>query len=93
MENEILKILKNMQSDIKEIKDDVKELKVQVKENAQILKALEHSSEVNKAEHDKIINNLAHVQGDIEGLRIDLTTMEIVTSKNWNDIARLKAIR
>ncbi|BCZ47567.1 hypothetical protein psyc5s11_36340 [Clostridium gelidum] len=73
MDNEILEILKDMQKDIKE-------LKVQVTENTQILKALEHSSEVNKAEHDKIINDVAKVQGDVTGIKKDLSRVEVATA-------------
>ena len=86
MDNEILEILKDMQKDIKE-------LKVQVTENTQILKALEHSSEVNKAEHDKIINDVAKVQGDVTGIKKDLSRVEVATANNWVDIATLKAVK
>jgi restriction endonuclease S subunit len=65
-------------------------LGIQVDENTQILKALEHSAQVNKAEHDQIINDIAHIKGDVSAMRKDLTNVEIITSSNWNDIATLK---
>lgn len=54
MDDKILEILKDIQGDIKNIQVDIKDLKTQVSENTQILKALEHSSEVNEAEHGKM---------------------------------------
>jgi septal ring factor EnvC (AmiA/AmiB activator) len=86
MDKEILEILKSMQSDIKEIKS-------RQEETYQIVKALEHSAEVNKAEHDKMANDIAHIKGDVEALRKDITNVEIITSSNWNDIAKLKAVK
>ncbi|PRR83070.1 hypothetical protein [Clostridium vincentii] len=67
-------------------------LDIKVDENSRILRALEHLAEVNKAEQDNFSNNMAYLTGDIKGLRRDVTTMEVITSKNWNDIAILKAI-
>lgn len=50
-------------------------------------------ADVNKAEHDKMSNDIAHIKGDIEGLRKDITNVEIITSSNWNDIAKLKSVK
>ena len=78
----------------------LKTLVTKVDENTQILKALEHKAEVNKAEHDKMSNDIAHMQGDIksmsntlETLATDLTHVEIVAAKNNLDIAKLKAVK
>jgi len=35
-------------------------------------------------------NDIVHIKGDVEGLRKDLANVEIITSSNWNDIAKLK---
>ena len=86
MDDKILEILKNIQVDIKE-------LKTQVSENTQILKSLEHSSEVNKAEHDKMSNDIAKIQGDTSKIRKDLSFVEQATAKNWEDIAELKIVK
>ncbi|WP_163195384.1 hypothetical protein [Clostridium thermarum] len=100
MDKEILEILKNMQSDmkamqsdIKNIKSDINELKTKQEETYQIVKALEHSTEVNRAELDKMAMDIAHIKGDVEALRKDMTNVEIITSSNWNDIAKLKAVK
>lgn len=65
----------------------------QLDENTKILKALEHSAEVNKAEHDKMGNEIAHIKGNVEAIRKDLNIVESVTAKNWADIANLKAVK
>lgn len=86
MDKEILEILKGMQVDIKDIK-------LRQEETYQIVKALEHSAEVNKAEHDKMGNDITYIKGNVEALRKDISNVEIITSSNWNDIAKLKAIK
>ncbi len=62
-------------------------------EHTQILRALEHASEVHKAELDNLTHTVARIEGEVKDLRNDLTTIEVVTSKNWNDIAKLKAVK
>ncbi|ACM61435.1 P10 protein [Caldicellulosiruptor bescii] len=41
----------------------VERLEIQVSENTQILKALEHLAQVNKAEHDNFTHQLARIEG------------------------------
>lgn len=67
-------------------------VETRLKENTQILKALEHRSEANKAEHDRFFHELAEIKGELKSIRKDVTKVELVTSSNWNDIARLKAV-
>jgi len=38
-------------------------------------------------------NDIAHIKGELESIKKDLLKVEIVTSGNWNDIAKLKAIK
>ena len=65
----------------------------QIKENTQILKALEHLAQVNKAEHDKISFDIAEINGEVKAIRKDLSNVEIITASNWGDIAKLKSIK
>ncbi|MDP4144451.1 MAG: hypothetical protein Q8936_08215 [Bacillota bacterium] len=58
-----------------------------------IVKALEHSAEVSKAVQDNMVNDIAHIKGDVEALRKDLTNVEVITASNWADIAKLKAVK
>jgi hypothetical protein len=75
-------------------KEQVQEIKEQVdahteilNEHTGILRALEHSSQVHKAE----IYTASEIEGDIKTMRDDLTAVEYMTAKNWNDIIKLKS--
>lgn len=50
MDNDILKSLSNL------LDEKLKPINDKLDEHTQILRALEHSAEVNKAEHDKMSN-------------------------------------
>lgn len=98
--NKLLTGQEGLISDIKEIKaqitglkTEVNDLKTQLTENTQILKSLEHSAEINKAEHDKMQYDIAHIKGDIESIKKDLSQVELVTANNWADIVKLKAVK
>ena len=100
IEKEILEILKRLESKFDGLEGrfdglDVKfgGLEDKVDENTKILRALEHSAEVSKAEHDKTSNNIDHIKGDIEAIRKDISNVEIITSSNWSDLAKLKAAK
>jgi len=36
---------------------------------------------------------LININNEVNGIRQDLNTIELVTSKNWNEISRLKAVK
>ena len=38
-------------------------------------------------------NDINHIKGDVEALRKDLANVEIITSSNWNEIAKLKLVK
>ena len=65
----------------------------QVEENTQILKALEHSAEVNRSEHDNMSIEIAKINGKLEEIRSDMSTVEVIAAKNNLDIAKLKAVK
>lgn len=44
----------------KEILEILKRMETKLDEHTEILRALEHSSQVNKAEHDQMSNDIAH---------------------------------
>jgi hypothetical protein len=79
MDNEILALLKVINN--------------KLDEHTQILRSLEHASEIHKAEIDKVNYVVARVEGEVKGIREDLTAVEMITSKNWNDISKLKAVK
>ena len=86
-------VLDAILAELKGIKNAVSEIKTQQEEDHLILKALEHNSNVNKAEHDKMNNDIVHIKGDVEALRKDISTVEVVTASNYAYIAELKAVK
>lgn len=93
MEKEILEILKSMQQDMKSVKEDIKSIKAVQDEHTQILRALEHRTEVISAEQENLKHELAEVKGEVKGIRKDLSNVEMITASNWSDIAKLKAVK
>ena len=98
MENKILEMMGQVLSEVKALSEKVDKLDKKVsilelkqEESYQILKALEHSAQINKAEHDNMNNDIAHIKGDVASIKKDLTQVEMVTSSNWNEIARIKS--
>jgi chromosome segregation ATPase len=82
-----------LKRDVSVLKEDVKFIKVQQKEQGRILRILEDKAITNKAEHDKISNEIVHLSEKVENMRKDLATVEVVTARNMENIARLKVIK
>lgn len=100
LEKEILDLLKQMNKklDAHTEKLDAHTQKLdehtlRLDEHTQILRALEHLAQVNKSEHDRMFNDIAHIKGETELMRKDLATVEIVTARNMENIAHLKLIK
>jgi len=87
MDQELLKALSSL------LDEKLKPISIKLDETYQIVRALEHSAEVNKAERDKMANDIYHIKGDVESIRKDISNVEIITSSNWNDIAKLKSVK
>lgn len=83
MDNEILEILKRLESKIDDNTTDIKEMKSDIKSFKDQFTDFEGKS----------ANNHVEVMNKIDNMQKDLNTMELVTSKNWNDIAQLKAVK
>ena len=98
MDKEMLEILKRLETKMDQgldrletkIDQGLNRLETKLDEHTLILRALEHSAQVNKAEHDKMSNDIAKIQGDVAGIKKDLSQVEMVTANNWADIAKLK---
>ncbi len=73
---QILDELKGVKSEITELKQGQQNLQIQVQENTQILKALEHKADVNKAEHDNFTHQLARIEGSINIIKSESTKGE-----------------
>jgi chromosome segregation ATPase len=93
MEDKILQAIEGLKTQITTLSEKVDNQGNQIKENTQILKALEHLAQVNKAEHDKMSLDIAEIRGEIKAMRKDLSNVEIITASNWGDIVRLKSVK
>lgn len=69
---------------------DCLECKHQKNNDIQILKALEHSSEINKSERDKMSNDIAYIKGYLKNIDENIDVMKEILGKHEVDIAVLK---
>lgn len=97
MEEKILQAINELRSDfgkrLDKLENKVDIIQIQTKENTDILQALMHSAEVNRADHDKMMVDIAHLQGDVTSIKKDLSTVELITANNYADIVKLKAVK
>lgn len=82
-----------IKKDMNEMKQDISLIKTQQEEQGRILRILEDKATTNKAEHDKLSNEMAHISEKVESMRKDLATVEVVTARNMENIAQLKIIK
>jgi hypothetical protein len=94
LDKELIKSLSNLLDEkLTPIKNDLKNIKSQQEESLSILRSLEHKSDINKAEHDKLFNDIAKLSGSVENMRKDLSAVEVVTARNMENIAELKLVK
>lgn len=82
----------NLDNHMDKLESEVSIIKAQETENTQLIKSLIHSSEVQNANIDKLMNTTAKIEGTLNAIKKDLTSVEHITSKNWNDITSLKNV-
>lgn len=100
MEKEILQILKELKSDMTSVKSDMTSMKSDItsmksalNEHSEILRALEHKTDVISAEQENLKHTVAEVMGEVKSIRKDLSNLELITANNWSDIVKLKAVK
>lgn len=94
MDKEFLKAIGELLDEkLTPIKEDISLIKTQQEEHGRILRILEDKATTNKAEHDKLFNEVAHLSEKVECMRKDLATVEVVTARNMENIAQLKIIK
>lgn len=94
MDKELIKSLSDLLDEkLTPIKNDLRNIKSQQEESISILKSLEHRADVNKAEHDKLFNDISKLSGSVENMRKDLSAVEVVTARNMENIAQLKLVK
>lgn len=70
MDKELINTLREIiKEELKPINEELSNIKEQQKENTSILRALEHASEVHKAETDKINIHVAKLSGNGEKIK------------------------
>ncbi|MBB6625573.1 plasmid stabilization protein [Clostridium gasigenes] len=79
MDKEILEILKTLQKDNQEIKLELKEI------NRKLDGVVEQTADLLEFRSD--------ITKKVDGIRDDLSTVELVTAKNYKDIVNLKAVK
>ncbi|RMD04943.1 hypothetical protein D9O40_00920 [Clostridium autoethanogenum] len=62
MDKETLSAIKQL------LKDELSPIKSQLNENTEILRALEHSAEIHKADTDNLTHQIAQLQGTVKNL-------------------------
>lgn len=82
--------VKTIRGEVKTIDESVKSIEKQQQEDHLILKALEHSARINKAEHDKMDNDIAHIKGKSNNVDEKLEAIYDVIGRHEVDIKRLK---
>lgn len=81
MDKETLEAIRVLfKEELEPIRNDIKELKTGQEEIKELILELE----------PKNANRHLELKESIEELRQDLTNVEIITSSNWNEIAKLK---
>lgn len=79
MDKELFEILKSIQEDIREIKSS------QERVESKLDHVFEQTVDLTEFKTEVITK--------LDSIQSDLNAVEVVTSKNWNDIARLKIIK
>ncbi|MDD3224269.1 MAG: hypothetical protein PHX70_06110 [Clostridium sp.] len=82
--------IKTKLNQIDSIKEELKPIKAKLDETYEIVRALEHSSQVNKAEHDKITNDIAHISGHIKNIDENIGAVKDIIGRHEVDITVLK---
>jgi len=84
MDTELLQALNNLFDEkLGPIHADIKDLKLG---QEKLISKLDEIESVNATRHTDMMN-------DISDIKDNLNNVEIITSKNWNDIAKLKAVK
>ncbi len=104
MEEKIMNMLEQLYLEVKGIKDEVKDLKEGQAIMQNDVKDLKQGQERIEGKVDSIEKHLIELDaknaerhlemvGEIDDMKKNLTAIEIITSKNWNEIAHLKAVK
>ena len=82
--------LTSLIDEVKSVKEEVRLIRIQQKEDHLILRALEHKADVNKAEHDQMNMDLAHIKGQLVSVNENIDAVKEIIGRHEVDITVLK---
>lgn len=86
MEKEIVELLKNMDTRLSAIEKGQNEIKDEIKIiNKKLDGVVEQTAD--------LVEFRSEILNKVDGIREDLSTVELVTANNYKDIAKLKAVK
>lgn len=86
MEKEILELLKNMDTRLSAIERGQSEIKEEINLiNKKLDGVVEQTAD--------LVEFRSEILNKVDGIREDLSTVELVTANNYKDIAKLKAVK
>lgn len=86
MEKEILELLKNMDTRLSSIEKGQREIKEEISFiNKKLDGVVEQTAD--------LVEFRSEILNKVDGIREDLSTVELVTANNYKDIAKLKAVK
>ncbi|NMB27294.1 MAG: hypothetical protein GX987_04505 [Tissierellia bacterium] len=80
----------SVKDEVSSVRNEVNLIKSGQQEDHLILKALMHNSEVNKAEHDKMFNKMAYMEGHLKNIDENLDAVKEIIGRHEVDIRVLK---
>lgn len=86
MEKEILELLKNMDTRLSDIEKGQNDIKDEINLiNKKLDGVVEQTAD--------LVEFRSEILNKVDGIREDLSTVELVTANNYKDIAKLKAVK
>ncbi|WP_227856852.1 hypothetical protein [Clostridioides sp. ZZV14-6150] len=107
MDEKILELLQEMQRDIKDLKvgqvetnnrlntmqNDITDMQGNITDMQNDITEIKSDVKINRNTLDAVIKHTSKLVEDTTDIKKDLNKVEIVTSSNWTDIAKLKSIK
>ncbi|MCC0684056.1 hypothetical protein KGF39_06680 [Clostridioides sp. ZZV14-6345] len=85
--------LNTMQGNITDMQNDITEMRNDITEMQNDITEIKSDVKVNRNTLDAVIKHTSKLVEDTTDIKKDLNKVEIVTSSNWTDIAKLKSIK
>lgn len=97
MEDKTFELMEKMYAEMQTIKTDLQEVKTEVKQNSNHILRLENKMDEKLLAlfdaNTQMNQKLNDVTSGVEKISDDVSSIELITSKNWHDVAALKKVR